>query len=62
MIRPSERWKKSSYSESGACVEVAWRGTVWVRDSKRSSPAIVEFSAPVWGRFVAALQRASSLP
>ncbi|MFF3446886.1 DUF397 domain-containing protein [Streptomyces sp. NPDC002667] len=62
MIRPSEHWKKSSYSEGGACVEVAWRGTVRVRDSTRSSPAAVEFSAPVWRCFVATLRTGSSLP
>ncbi|MFD5818862.1 DUF397 domain-containing protein [Streptomyces sp. NPDC127038] len=62
MIRPSGHWKKSSYSESGACVEVVWRGAVRVRDSKGSSPAAVEFSAPVWRRFIVALQAGSSLP
>ncbi|MFI6655155.1 DUF397 domain-containing protein [Streptomyces sp. NPDC050523] len=62
VIRPADRWKKSSYSEQGACVEVAWRDVVRVRDSKQSSPPEVEFAAGAWSRFVEALQTHSSLP
>lgn len=63
MIRPSDHWKKSSYSEQVACVEVAWRDVVRVRDSKQSSPPpVVGFAAGAWSRFVKALQTDSSLP
>ncbi|MFI6564097.1 DUF397 domain-containing protein [Streptomyces sp. NPDC050534] len=62
VIRPADHWKKSSYSEQGACVEVAWRGVVRVRDSKQSSPPVAEFAAGAWSRFVKALQTDSSLP
>ncbi|MFD4599372.1 DUF397 domain-containing protein [Streptomyces sp. NPDC058464] len=61
VIRPGDNWKKSSYSETNACVEVAFRASVRVRDSKQSSPTFVEFSTPAWRFFVGACQAEPSL-
>ena len=49
-------WKKSSWSNHGNCVEVAFRsedGRVLVRDSKNPGGGSLSFSATVWQEFTA---------
>ncbi|MGH7869738.1 MAG: DUF397 domain-containing protein, partial [Candidatus Dormibacteraceae bacterium] len=46
-------WRKSSYSASGDCVEVAFSGgSVWVRDSKQGRSPTLEFPASQWRAFL----------
>lgn len=50
------KWRKSSYSSSGACVEVApQRETVLVRDSKNPQGLVLTFSRDDFADFVAAI-------
>jgi hypothetical protein len=56
-VRPSEclTWRKSSYSGSdgqGDCVEVAFGGTVAVRDSKNPAGPILTVSPTAWRAFL----------
>jgi hypothetical protein len=47
-------WRKSSYCNNSACVEVACvKDYVLVRDSKDLSGPILKFSVPEWRAFVA---------
>ncbi|WP_240659760.1 DUF397 domain-containing protein [Streptomyces sp. WAC 01529] len=49
-------WRKSSASDGGAqqCVEIAWTGdVVLVRDSTRSSGAVLAFRPAAWSDFLA---------
>ncbi|OEV29761.1 hypothetical protein AN219_14730 [Streptomyces nanshensis] len=48
------RWRKSSYSNSGNCLEVAdgLTGVVPVRDSKAPDGTAVLFSAHAWSAFI----------
>ncbi len=46
-------WRKSSYCNNSACVEVACvKDYVLVRDSKDLSGPILKFSVPEWRAFV----------
>jgi hypothetical protein len=47
-------WRKSSYSNSGDCVEVAdgLNGVVPVRDSKSPEGPVVIVGAPAWSAFI----------
>jgi Domain of unknown function (DUF397) len=50
------KWRKSSYSSSGACVEVApQRETILVRDSKDPEGAILTFGRESFTAFIAAV-------
>ncbi|MFE9771394.1 DUF397 domain-containing protein [Streptomyces sp. NPDC005931] len=51
-------WIKSSHSddEGGACVEVAVRSAVHIRDSKNRTGPELHVSAPAWSAFVAAVR------
>jgi len=58
VIPPALSWRKSSYSESGSCVEVAWlpNRDLAVRDSKdREGPALV-FTPAEWRAFLAGVR------
>lgn len=48
-------WRKSVWSDSGSCVEVAHSaGRIGVRDTKaRGKGPILEFTEPEWRAFVA---------
>ncbi|MET0426370.1 MAG: DUF397 domain-containing protein [Actinoplanes sp.] len=47
------RWRKSSRSTSGACVEVApQRDTILVRDSKDPDGAMLTFDRAVFAAFI----------
>ncbi|MCX4747830.1 DUF397 domain-containing protein [Kitasatospora sp. NBC_01287] len=63
MIPSASLWRKSSYSNpEDACVEVVDRlPTVPVRDSKDPAGPALDFPAPAWSAFVAAL-RTGELP
>jgi Domain of unknown function (DUF397) len=51
------RWRKSSFSVSGDCVEVASDGTnVFVRDSKDRDGQILSFSASAWRCFLTTIR------
>jgi hypothetical protein len=54
-------WRKSSFSASGNCVEIAndHDGSVLVRDSKYPTEKILSFSASTWHDFIGALDRNS---
>jgi hypothetical protein len=50
-------WRKSSYSASGDCVEVAISGdSVWVRDSKRRESPTLEFPSSEWHAFLTGIR------
>jgi hypothetical protein len=47
------KWRKSSFSESGNCVEVLTQGkSVLIRDTKRREDGLLSFSPPAWREFV----------
>jgi hypothetical protein len=49
------KWRKSSYSGSNACVEVAFlEGGVAVRDSKDRRGPVLRFTTDEWAEFVVA--------
>jgi hypothetical protein len=50
------QWRKSSYSSSGACVEVApQRDVVLVRDTKNRQGTVLTFAKDDFRAFVAAI-------
>ncbi|MEV4210154.1 DUF397 domain-containing protein [Micromonospora sp. NPDC049662] len=53
MRSPSTAWRKSSRSDDGNCVEVAYGsdGAVGVRDSKDVVGPILEFGSAAWNAF-----------
>ncbi|MEV0900261.1 DUF397 domain-containing protein [Actinoplanes sp. NPDC049802] len=52
------RWRKSSHSSSGACVEVAPRpDRILVRDSKNPDGAVLSFGHEPFAAFVAGVAR-----
>jgi hypothetical protein len=56
------RWRKSSRSVAGECVEVASYGhTVFLRDSQDRDGSMLAFSAPAWHSFVLAMKRGETL-
>ncbi|WP_299529195.1 DUF397 domain-containing protein [uncultured Streptomyces sp.] len=66
MTAESPQWFKSSYSNNGGdCVEVATnlveaRGVVPVRDSKNLTGPVLDFTAPAFASFVAAVKVAEA--
>lgn len=53
---PRVQWIKSSYSgPRGNCVELAWTGSVAVRDSKDLGAGVLYFPAGAWSLFAAAV-------
>jgi Domain of unknown function (DUF397) len=63
-IDPSAlRWRKSSYSESGNCVEAttAQDESVLVRDSKYGNDTILSFSSSAWREFIQTIRRSSTI-
>lgn len=50
----SARWRKSVYSDSGGCVEVAYAGgIVGVRDTKANGQGpVLEFNEREWSAFL----------
>jgi Domain of unknown function (DUF397) len=54
------RWRKSSFSESGNCVEVAILDeSVLIRDSKYGNDGILSVSSSAWRVFIQAIQHGS---
>lgn len=50
-------WRKSSFSQSGDCVEVAFgQASVFVRDSKRLQRGALAFTVTEWSAFLAGAQ------
>jgi len=51
-------WRKSSYSASGNCVEVAIQDeVVHIRDSKNPNGGVLSIPSPSWLEFIQAIQR-----
>lgn len=48
-------FRKSSYSQTSNCVEVAKNGAAYVRDSKDNKSPILSFSADSWTSFINAV-------
>ncbi len=47
-------WRKSTWSNSGDCVEVAFAsGSVFVRDSKDPNGLVLSFTSSEWAAFLA---------
>ncbi|MFY1632071.1 DUF397 domain-containing protein [Solwaraspora sp. WMMB335] len=55
------RWRKSSYSDTNGCIEVAGNlhGRVLVRDTKDRGGATLSFEPAVWSSFVDLAKRRS---
>jgi uncharacterized protein DUF397 len=54
---PDSAWKKSSFSNSGGCVEVAHVGAwMLVRDSKDPAGPQLRFNAREWQSFLAGVR------
>jgi Domain of unknown function (DUF397) len=50
-------WHKSSFSESGNCVEVATQDrSVHIRDSKNPEEGMLSISSSAWQSFIQAVQ------
>jgi len=50
-------WRKSSFSDSGGCVEVAaGEGAAFVRDTKCRDGETLSFSRSSWLKFIDAIQ------
>lgn len=45
-------WRKSSFSNQGACVEVKFGSEVYVRDSKDRDGPVLHFSSSEWTAFL----------
>jgi hypothetical protein len=57
--RSTLSWRKSSFSESANCVEVAIREeseVVYIRDSKNRNGAILPVSSSAWREFIDAIR------
>ncbi|WP_282793952.1 DUF397 domain-containing protein [Streptomyces sp. CC224B] len=50
------QWRKSSYSEPNACVEVDLSTSPRVRDSRNTSAGHLQFSIPAWRCFIHSLK------
>jgi hypothetical protein len=56
IIAPAVTWRKSSFSESGNCVEVAFtEAAVLVRDSKDTRGPVLSFPSADWAAFLTAV-------
>ncbi|MFG2059398.1 DUF397 domain-containing protein [Micromonospora sp. NPDC048930] len=52
-MTPQHTWRKSSYSDDGNCVEVAYtHEPVLVRDSKNSAGPVLRFDPEQWHAFM----------
>jgi hypothetical protein len=52
-------WRKSSKSNSGSCVEVAFvPGSVLIRDSRRTDGGVLATSPMAWAAFLERVRRA----
>jgi len=52
-------WHKSSFSEAGSCVEVAFQeetDSVYVRDSKNPDADVLSFTSSAWMEFIEKLR------
>lgn len=50
-------WRKSSFSNTGACVEIAhWRSLVLVRDTKDRTGPLLEFTESEWAAFLSGVR------
>ena len=55
-------WRKSSFSNSGGCVEVAAReGTAFVCDSKHRNGGTLSFSTAAWLKFIDMIHQSAIL-
>jgi hypothetical protein len=53
-VEGAPRWRRSSYSEAGDCVEVAMAGgRILVRDSKVPAGPMLCFTSGEWSAFLA---------
>jgi hypothetical protein len=60
--RTTVKWHKSSFSESGNCVEVAARDrSVLIRDSKNPEEGVLPVSSLAWQAFTQAVQRNTAI-
>lgn len=56
--RTAVTWRKSSFSESGSCVEVAAQDrSMLIRDSKNPEGKILSFPSGTWQEFIQAVRR-----
>jgi hypothetical protein len=54
---PTAKWRKSTYSNTSACVEVAFLGDqVAVRDSKDRNGPVLVFTAREWTAFLSGVR------
>lgn len=52
-----QKWRKSSFSQNGDCVEVCRSGDeVLVRDSKHPDEGVLAFSPSGWSTFIISIQ------
>ncbi|WP_327722821.1 DUF397 domain-containing protein (plasmid) [Streptomyces sp. NBC_00490] len=56
MVEPENPWRKSSHSESGACIEVVMGHRSMVRDSKDPGLGFLTFSGSAWIQFVGSVR------
>jgi Domain of unknown function (DUF397) len=55
--QPALVWRKSTLSNSGGCLEVAFaKGLVLLRDSKQADGAVVSIPLTAWTAFLARLR------
>jgi hypothetical protein len=60
--RTAVTWRKSSFSESGNCIEVAAQDrSVLIRDSKNPEKGMLAVSSLAWRTFIQAIQRDPSI-
>lgn len=56
-------WRKSSYSEAGNCVEIAYTGEMaLVRDSKNTKGPVLSFSRLQWTAFISDIKASRMNP
>lgn len=54
-------WRKSSFSNSGGCVEVAASGgAAFVRDTKNRNGATLAFSFTAWLKFIDTIRQSAT--
>lgn len=51
-VAPPLKWRRSSASAEGNCVEVAFSENILVRDSKDSEGSLLKFPAGDWNIFL----------
>jgi hypothetical protein len=60
---PRSAWRKSTASDSGACIEVAASpGSVLIRDSKDRGGAILGVSSVAWSWFLTSVHDKDAAP